>query len=194
MRIIRGKLKGRSLFYDKNPFLRPTQDKVKEAIFNILQFEIEGKTVLDLFCGTGSLGLEALSQGAKKVVFVDKNIKILQKNIETLNLKQIEIGAFEVKKQDPFQYIKKTAKKFDIILMDPPYDDISLYKATLNAMMEFDILASSGLIICEHYKKFSIIENEHNKTDTRINDKLIQIKQYPHGDTIISVLKRIKNN
>ena len=91
MRIISGKFKGFSLFHDRSDKLRPTQDRVKESLFNILGDKVNGARVCDLCCGAGSLGLEAFSRGAKEVVLVDKFIKTVQKNLEKLNINKNRI-------------------------------------------------------------------------------------------------------
>lgn len=184
MRIISGKWKGRSLFFDKNQDLRPTQDKIKESIFNILQKRIEGAWVLDLFCGTGSLGLEALSRGAAYVAFTDQNTEILRKNLELLDIKAgfktvdslIPVSVFPM---DIERFFKKNTLQYDLILIDPPYHNTELYELTLKKIKEGNLLKENGWIICEHHRKMNI-------------ESLIQApytQQYSYGNTRVTVIK-----
>ena len=123
MRIVGGKLRSRRLSVSSRAKLRPTADRVKESIFNMLKGEIEGKKILDLFAGTGNLGIEAISRGAKKVTFVDfsaQSVKVIKKNLKSLSC----LGYAEILKSDYRKAVQKLAqqgKKFDIIFADPPY-------------------------------------------------------------------------
>ena len=156
MRVIAGQYKGRSLYFDKTPLLRPTGDKVKESIFNILQGQVAETRVLDLCCGTGSLGLEALSRGASFVSFVDRYTPVLKKNIELL---AIPSEKYQIYKTDLKRFFSTNPMlaPFDLIFLDPPYHADDLYSVALNAIYEFGILKSSGMIICEHDAKFDIL-------------------------------------
>ena len=149
MRVISGKFGGRVL--KENPFdhIRPTTDKVKQAMFTKLQFEIDGSRVLDLFCGTGGLGIEALSRGAKEVIFVDKNYKSVE--ITKQNLKNLGECA-NVYKQDALIALEKVSGKFDLIILDPPYKS-GLYEKVLQKIFERDLLSEGGTIVCEHANK-----------------------------------------
>lgn len=122
MRIIAGKYKGHPLVSFKAPHIRPTTDRVKESLFNIWRGEVEGARVLDLFCGTGNLGLEALSRGASSVSFVDahpKSIQILRQNLEKLRVDE----AHEVITSDVYRFLKKQQTPFDLIFIDPPFTE-----------------------------------------------------------------------
>ena len=144
MRVITGSARGRRLKEPKNMDIRPTTDKVKESIFNIVQFDLEGRRVLDLFAGTGQLGIEALSRGAKSAVFVDESneaVKIIRENLEHCGLKG------EVARDDAIGFLSRGGK-FDIIFLDPPYAS-GLLDAALKKIIQFDILAEGGIIICE---------------------------------------------
>jgi len=149
MRIIAGKFKGKRL--KENPFdhIRPTADKVKQALFTKLQFDIVDSRVLDLFCGTGGLGIEAISRGAKEVIFVDKNEKSVALTRE--NLKIINSDA-KVYKIDALVALEKVSGKFDLILIDPPYKS-GLYEKILPIIKEKDLLNEGGTIVCEHAKE-----------------------------------------
>tara|TARA_A100001015_G_scaffold266202_1_gene315158 strand:- start:5084 stop:5608 length:525 start_codon:yes stop_codon:yes gene_type:complete len=152
MRIIAGEYKGRTLFYGHKKEHRPTQDRVKEALFNMIQADCEGTIVLDAFAGTGSLGLEALSRGAEKVIFIDKYIDFLKKNTNWLN----DSKKVEIKRKSILNYIKSTSLKFDLIFLDPPWNQLELFDITLKLIFDFDIISNNGLIICEHPKSFEI--------------------------------------
>jgi len=146
LRIVGGKWRGRKLETPKGEDIRPTTDMVKESIFNIIQFETEGAKVLDLFCGTGQLGLEALSRGAIKCVFVDSSkdsCALTAKNINTVGAGDMS----EVIHTDALSYLSR-APKFDIVLIDPPYGS-DLFEKSIKNLITFDILRPDGIIICE---------------------------------------------
>ncbi len=144
MRVITGTARGRRLYEPANMDIRPTTGLVKESLFNIIQFDLEGRRVLDLFAGTGQLGIEALSRGAKSVVFVDESleaIKTVRANLEHCKL------SGETVREDALSYLGHCGK-FDLIFLDPPYAQGLLDKA-LQKIIQFDILADGGIIICE---------------------------------------------
>lgn len=146
MRVITGTARGKKLKTPENMDVRPTTDKVKEAVFNILQFDIEGRRVLDLFAGTGQMGIEALSRGAKSAVFVDaspKSVGIVKENLKSTGL---EDNATVIT-QDALNFLR-SGGKFDIIFLDPPYDTELLTKA-IDMVFEFDILRENGIMVCE---------------------------------------------
>ena len=146
MRVISGSARGRKLKEPSGFSIRPTGDKVKESIFNIIQFDIEGRRVLDLFAGTGQLGIEALSRGAEKTVFVDLSadaIKLIKSN---LNLCGFSDRA-EVYAKDALQFIAGS-EKFDLIFIDPPYD-AKIFEKIMMKIIEFDKLSDNGIIILE---------------------------------------------
>ena len=146
MRVISGTARGRKLKEPEGMAIRPTTDMVKESIFNIVQFDIEGRQVLDLFAGTGQLGIEALSRGARSVTFVDESLasnKIVQQNLESTGLS----GGADVVRADSIEFLRR-GKRYDLIFLDPPYDTGLLDKA-LAAINQFDILKDNGIIVCE---------------------------------------------
>jgi 16S rRNA (guanine(966)-N(2))-methyltransferase RsmD len=146
MRIISGSARGRKLQEPAGNAIRPTTDMVKESVFNIIQFQLAGRRVLDLFAGTGQLGIEALSRGASAAVFVDESAEALK--LVRLNLKAAGFeNAAQVVRTDALSFIKSGAK-FDIVFLDPPYDTPLLDQA-LRHIFEFDILQENGIIICE---------------------------------------------
>ena len=144
MRVITGTARGKRLKTPADYDIRPTTDNVKESLFNIVQFDIEGRRVLDLFAGTGQLGIECLSRGAASAVFVDQSREAL--TIVRENLKSCGFSAV-VLQQDALSFLRGCGK-FDLILVDPPYDS-GLYGPVLEAINSFDILSDGGIIVCE---------------------------------------------
>jgi 16S rRNA (guanine(966)-N(2))-methyltransferase RsmD len=146
MRIISGAVRGRRLCKPSGFDIRPTADMVKEAMFDILQFDMEGRRVLDLFAGTGQLGLEALSRGAGRVVFVDSDpraVRLIRENIARCGFD----GSAEVHARDALRYLGG-CEPFDVVIADPPYDS-PLAAEALRKIIGFDKLNINGIIICE---------------------------------------------
>ena len=137
MRVIAGSAKGRKLKTLEGLDVRPTTDKVKEAIFSAIQFDLPGAVVLDLFAGSGQMGIEALSRGAETAVFVDRSARSLQMTKE--NLESVQLAA-----QAPLQ---TTAMQFDIAILDPPYRK-GFHEKLLPLLAER--MADEGIVICEH--------------------------------------------
>jgi len=173
MRIISGRFKGKAI---KQPAgIRPTQDKVRKALFDILG-DIKGLSFLDLYAGSGAVGLEALSQGTSKVIFVEKDrdcVAKIKQNISAIGLHCRIIGMDAL---EAIQQLHKTDEKFNIIFLDPPYYR-GLVKKTLKTLTRYDIVAPSGLIICQYFKKDILPE---------IIADLSLIKQAKYGDTFLS--------
>lgn len=151
MRVISGKLKGKKLFSVKGQNLRPTSDRVKEAIFDILQDQIRGQKVLDLFAGTGALGIEALSRGAGGAVFVEgspQSLVALRRNIEVCGLQeQVEVLAREA--QTGIKILEARGESFELIFLDPPYRR-GLARRVLQALSKSSIVSPGTLIVAEH--------------------------------------------
>jgi 16S rRNA (guanine(966)-N(2))-methyltransferase RsmD len=151
LRVISGKCKGKKLFALNGLSLRPTSDRVKEAIFDILQKFPPGKNVLDLFAGTGALGIEALSRGAQRAVFVEGSARsgaVLRRNIEACRLSsQAEVLSKEV--QAGLKALEEREDSFDLIFLDPPYGKGLAYRALEN-LSQSRILSVNALIVAEH--------------------------------------------
>ncbi len=151
MRIITGIAKGRRIEAPEGEGTRPTADKVKGALFNILQTKVIDATVLDMFSGTGNLGLEALSRGSRNCIFIEKDHKaftILKKNIESLGFQE----SCEAYRQDAFTAIEKLSRRNifpDIIFLDPPYGKEMIIKA-IEEISRLEILEHNGIIVSEH--------------------------------------------
>lgn len=180
MRIISGILKGRRLIVPKNYLIRPTSDRVKESIFNILGENIEGKKILDLFAGIGNLGIEALSRGAKRVVFVERGreaIQTIKKNLSQFGFK-INSELIHKDVNRAIGILRARNEIFDIIFMDPPYEK-GLIEKTLRKLTSEKI-----------YHHESILVIEHNRREP-LQEKILGwelLKQRRIGDTIISFL------
>jgi len=147
MRIISGSARGRRLKELPGMDTRPTTDKVKESLFNIIQFDIEGRRVLDLFGGTGQLGIEALSRGAGWCTFVDMNRQaaaIIRENVKTVGFSDVAT----VQQVDAVAFLSGCREKFDLIFLDPPYQT-QLLENCIQAVAKFDILSEHGIMVCE---------------------------------------------
>ena len=163
LRIIGGKFKGRKLALFKGTYVRPTSDRVREALFNILPVVWEGKTVLDLFAGTGALGIEAMSRGASHVVFVEHDARacrVLEKNIATLGLTD-SCTIVKLSAAEGIGVVKRTQHQCDVIFLDPPYD-MQLADRTLSLLAKRDMIGEGGVIAVEHHvRKYCRILTEN---------------------------------
>ncbi len=203
MRVVAGIYRGRRLFMPKG--IRPTKDNVKESLFNVLTVDVEGARVLDLFSGSGALGIEALSRGAQEAVFVDSNkacTDVIDRSITKI-VSCDEEASIRIINMDACAAIKlmhKEEKKFDIVILDPPYNKFSrsldsgvIYgpynrnriRKCLKYITVYDILPHSGLVVVEHFKK----ENLPVKAGS-----LQLSRQLKYGDTIISIYRRGKDD
>ncbi|MCD8355374.1 MAG: 16S rRNA (guanine(966)-N(2))-methyltransferase RsmD [Clostridia bacterium] len=156
MRVISGSARGKALEAVPGKDTRPTTDKVKESVFNILQFRLYDAAMLDLFAGTGQMGIEALSRGAAKAVFVDrapKAVSVIRRNVAAARV-QDRAEILNLTYQQALQ--KLQGQKFDILFLDPPYGG-ELLNSALKAVESFDILSSDGIIICESSVEDTVI-------------------------------------
>lgn len=184
MNIIGGIYKGRKLNFLKDKNIRPTQDKVREALFNIIMRDIEGKVVLDLFAGCGSLGLEAISRGAENVTFVDNNRECVDIITENACRAGLPENRYEVVRMDAFKAIEKIAKEnriFDIIIADPPYY-LGLAKKILIKLTLYDILAPNNIIIVQHFKKDDVPGEFQG---------IVRLAEKKYGDTLLSFFRKV---
>ena len=144
MRVISGEYRGRRLLEPAGRDVRPTTDQVKEAVFNIIQFDIEGRRALDLFAGTGQMGIEALSRGAKECVFVDssrESLRLVRENLRRCGADAVTVQG------DAIGYLRRR-ERFDLVFIDPPYDS-GLAEQAVEAVKEFDILSKGGIMVAE---------------------------------------------
>lgn len=147
MRVITGTARGRRLGELPGMETRPTTDRVKEGMFNIIQFDIEGRRVLDLFGGTGQLGIECLSRGAAECVFVDQRkdaVKLIRDNLRVTGF----TDKAKVVQGDSIGYLSTVRQPFHLVFLDPPYDS-GLLESALKKLAAIDILTDNGIIICE---------------------------------------------
>ena len=179
MRVISGKARGITLKTPDGLATRPTADRVKEALFSIIQFDLPGANVLDLFGGTGQLGIEALSRGAKSAVFIDERedaCRLIKENLKRTKFE--DMG--KVIRSDYLAYLKNTREKFDIILLDPPYAEIFL-ENSLKMITEIDILQSSGIIVTER---------PLGKELPWSFDGFTRSKDYKYGKTLLTLYRK----
>ena len=179
MRVITGKARGVQLKTPDGMATRPTTDRVKEALFSIIQFEIPGATVLDLFGGTGQLGIEALSRGAKRAVFVDAGEPACRLIRENLKRTKLEADA-SVIRSDYLDYLKRCRETFQIIFLDPPYAEVFLENA-LKRITEIDILQSGGIIVAERPVGKDLPWEFESFTRSR---------DYKYGNTLLTVYRK----
>ena len=174
MRVITGTARGRKLVEPRDQSVRPTTDMVKEAIFSIIQFDVPGRRVLDLFAGTGQLGIEALSRGARECVFVDNSpAALVRKNLELCRMQA------PVVRSDALSYLKGCGK-FDLVFIDPPYR-AGLYEEVLRSVFMFDILTDGGIILVESMRGESLPPAEPPYT---------RGKTYSYGKISLTVYSR----
>lgn len=179
MRVITGKARGVQLKTPEGMLTRPTTDRVKEALFSIIHFEIPGARVLDLFGGTGQLGIEALSRGAKRAVFVDAQENACRLIKENLNRTKLQQDG-QVVRSDYLQYLNRCRERFDIILLDPPYAEVFLENA-LKRITEIDILESNGIIVTERPVGKELPWEFEGYTRS---------KDYKYGNTLLTVYRK----
>jgi 16S rRNA (guanine966-N2)-methyltransferase len=168
MRVITGKYRGRVLKGPKHQGLRPTADRVKEALFNIIGPRINAAAFLDLFAGAGGIGIEALSRGANSVVFVDANpvsVKLLQSNLHFIepedNLRVIHAEAAKA-----LNILSREQSRFDLIFLDPPFA-AGLLEPSIQTIFAENLLKNTGLLIAEHARKFAFAVDFPGVLETR---------------------------
>lgn len=180
MRVVSGKVKGRKLEAVPGDSTRPILDRVKTALFDVLRPSIQGAVVLDLFAGSGSVGIEALSQGAEFCTFIDINknaVETIKKNIASTGL----AGQAEILNQDAFAYLKKAKKEFDLIYIAPPQ-----YKSIWNEAMHYiaerpEILKAEGMIIVQiDPKEYEVVEMKD----------FVETEQRKYGSTLLVFYSR----
>ena len=179
MRVITGSARGMALKAPKGMDTRPTMDQVKEGIFSAVQFEIEGRRVLDLFAGSGQMGIEALSRGAKSAVFVDMRedaCKVVRENLAKTRLEQNA----RVVRADYLSYLSSARETFDLIFLDPPYADVFL-ENSLKRISEIDILSDSGIIITER---------PFGKELPAGVSGLVRCRDYRYGKAAVTIYRR----
>ena len=181
VKIISGKYKGRVLDGFDLKGTRPTMDRVKESLFGMIQEKIEDSIVLDLFSGSGNLGIEALSEGAKFAYLVDNNrkaIDIIRKNITKIGIQEVEIICKDYK--NALQYLNDHHDKFDIIFLDPPYQTNDIEKS-LELIYDYDLLQQEGIVVCESDSLEKIV----------YRSVYFECKNRKYGDKFVVILQKI---
>ena len=185
MRIVAGKFKGRRLKTLKGSEVRPTADRVKESLFRIFGEQVVDADFLDLCAGTGSIGLEALSQGAKSTTFVDNNyhcIRIIESNLEMCGFdrKHPQVRFIHLDARKALTRLGKRKAKFDLIYFDPPYAS-KIHELCVKQIAEANLLSSAGVLVIEHRRI-----QETDWTESLTLDELVLSRQERYGDTMLS--------
>ena len=188
MRVVAGKFKGRRLKTVKGLEVRPTADRVKETLFRIFGDQVVDADFLDLCAGTGSIGLEALSRGARSTTFVDRNhhcIRIIASNLEMCgyNRRHPHIQLIHLDARKALVRLGKRKAKFDLIYFDPPYTS-KIHEFCMRQIAEARLLSPAGVLVIEHRKI-----QESNWTESLTLDKLVLSRQERYGDTMLSFYK-----
>ena len=179
MRVITGKARGVQLKTPDGMKTRPTSDRVKEAMFSIIQFDLPGAKVLDLFGGTGQLGIEALSRGAVAATFIDdreESCRLIRENLKRTKLEQNA----KVIRSDYMDYLNRCREQYDIIFLDPPYAEVFLENA-IKRITEIDILRSGGIIVAERPLGKEIPWEFEGYTRS---------KDYKYGNTLLTLYRK----
>ena len=186
MRVIAGKFKSRTVKAPKNMRIRPTSDKVKGALFNMLE-PVEGCSVVDFYAGTGNLGIEALSRGASEVVFVENaadSLRLISENLLSFGInprhptENIQVMPQDISKA--FYLLHQAGRKFDILLADPPYE-AGVLKRLQHLLMQYPILKEGGIFAVEHGLKDTDLVGEFPYP---------MVRQKKYGDTLLTLFKR----
>jgi len=180
VRVVAGRAKGIALKTPSGMLTRPTADRVKEAMFSIIQFDLPGASVLDLFGGTGQLGIEAVSRGAKSATFVDNRedaCRLIRENLKRTGMEKES----RVVRMDYMDFLKRNREKYDIVLLDPPYAEEYL-ENSLKMITEIDILQSGGIIIAERPlgKDLSLDFEGFERS-----------RDYKYGTTLLAVYRKL---
>ena len=181
LRVISGKARGLKLDSPKNQDVRPTTDRVKESLFNIINPYIRESNILDLFAGTGSLGIECLSRGAKNCVFVDKSkdsINIIKSNVKKARVEN-ESTILNIDFKDAVKRLSSQNQKFDVIFMDPPYYE-NMFIECLKIIDELTLVYEDGIIVVEHDTKDLLDESIGN---------LVKSRDKKYGNTTLTFYK-----
>ena len=177
MRVITGSARGMTLKTLEGETTRPTTDRVKEAIFSAIQFETEGARVLDLFAGSGQMGIEALSRGASDAVFVDSDkgaIRLLKATVDNTKF----ADKSRIMQSDAFAFLHMNINKFDIVFLDPPYS-AGLLERALDGVSDF--VDTAGTVVCEHPLKAELPEECGG---------LKKYRSYKYGKTAVTIYRK----
>ena len=181
MRIVGGKYRHRQIIYpDDANHTRPTKDRVREAIFSALG-DISNARVLDLYAGSGAMGIEALSRGASHCVFVDISlnaIKVIKENIKNLKIPESEYEVIKNKDINALEIFKSNNYKFDLVVLDPPYEE-GQYEEILKGMIDKELLNDNAIIVMESNRPIELENIDYQKN-----------KEYHYGEIMVNILRR----
>ncbi|HYA15240.1 MAG TPA: 16S rRNA (guanine(966)-N(2))-methyltransferase RsmD [Syntrophales bacterium] len=184
MRIIGGEAKGKHIYSPKRSQTRPTSDGIKESLFNILQ-DVSGKSFIDLFAGSGNVGLEALSRGAAKVVFIEKNTAMansIKRNIRELGFSD-KCKVLAAKAVKGIRQLQKNGESFDFLFADPPYEK-GFIREIIRCLCDGSVISQDGIVIIQHSKREDVLGQQ--------TDKFVLTDQRRYGDTLLSFFKIIR--
>lgn len=179
MRVITGSARGRKIKTLEGMDTRPTTDRIKESIFNIIQFDVEGRRVLDLFAGSGQMAIEAVSRGAKSAVAIDSAsaaVSVIRENVKTCGFQE----EIQVTQADFKSFLKAASGKFDLIFLDPPYRNEMINQA-LELIEQIDILSEGGIIVCE---------TERDKRLIDVSAPYEKGREYLYGKSKITIYRK----
>jgi 16S rRNA (guanine966-N2)-methyltransferase len=185
VRVIAGRFRSRRLKTVEGRATRPTSDRLKETLFDLLQSGLADCCFLDCFAGCGSIGIEALSRGAKLTVFVESSVRASQ--VIRSNLALLELSAspcqrlLTMKTDSAFRILEQSATRFDIVFLDPPYSAVGQYPIVLEQLRRHELLTDSAIVIAEHSK--------HIDLAPRIED-LVRFRRVQQGDNVLSLFRR----
>ena len=184
VRIIAGKFKHQRLTTLQGPETRPTSDKLKETLFNLIREEVEESVFLDCFSGSGSVGIEALSRGARDVTLIEcapRAVQVIERNLKTLSPAPPDRVRLLVRPvQVSLRILQRRMCKFDIVFIDPPYDAVQHYPQTLKQIHRCQILAPRACVILEHSRRLTLQPRYHD---------LSRVRQVRHGDSQLSLYR-----
>ena len=190
MRVTGGQFTGRHLQMPKGPEIRPTLDQVRQALFNLLGNRVVGAKVLDLFSGTGALGIEALSRGAAHVTFVDRSffcVQAIEANLGTLSLATASPPPFDIIRAEALTALRRLRREgamVDLVFLDPPYGH-HLARKSLNALGEYVIVSTAGLVVAEHDKRDPLPQQVKSEKCL-----FVLQRQERYGDTALTIYER----
>ena len=184
VRVIAGKFKHQRLTTLRGSETRPTSDKLKETLFNLIREEVEASCFLDCFSGSGSIGIEALSRGARKVALIEsapRAVQVIERNLASLSPAPPDrVTLLTQPVQVSLRILQRRMYKFDIVFIDPPYDAVQHYPQTLKQIYRCQILAPRACVILEHSKKLTLEPRYHD---------LSRVRQVRHGDSQLSLYR-----
>jgi 16S rRNA (guanine966-N2)-methyltransferase len=182
VRVIAGQFRSRRLKTLEGKMTRPTSDRLKETLFNLLESRIEGSCFLDCFAGSGSVGIEALSRGAGFVVLVESSaaaVKVIRHNMQLLGVESSpQFELLSQSAESAFRKLAERRKKFDIVFLDPPYADSDQYSSTLDQLQELELLNQDATVVAEHSKFFCLPEQVQT---------LRKFRNVRQGDSVLSL-------